>query len=150
MRIEIYTDGSCSKNPGPGGWAAIVYSNSNVEKIIGNSLNTTNNRMELKAVIEGLKYCDKIECESIYIYSDSAYVVNAIKKDWISKWKDRSWKTAKGDEVKNKEMWIELNKILKKIKQTKKLRIIKVKGHSDNINNALADKLARQACEILL
>lgn len=150
MRIEIYTDGACSGNPGPGGWSAIIHSNEKVDKIHGSSLNTTNNRMELKAVIECLKFCKNKECKSIYIYSDSAYVLNPINNKWLKKWIERGWKTSKEEEVKNKDLWIDFIDTYREVKnKNKKIRFIKVKGHSGNEMNNVADALAKKSIPAL-
>ena len=99
--------------------------------------------MELTAVINGLKRALKTECKTIHIYSDSAYAVNAINDKWLKKWIERNWKTAKGDTVKNKDLWLLLYEILKNEKNNKKINFIKVKGHADNIFNNEADKYAQ-------
>lgn len=138
-KITIYTDGACSGNPGPGGWAAILMYNGNKKEISGGMKNTTNNIMEITAVIEGLKAL-KFPCE-VDLYSDSAYVVNAFSQGWIYNWIMKNWKTASGDEVKNKELWQELYSLTK----LHKVNFIKVKGHSDNEYNNRCDELARMA-----
>ena len=101
-KIIIYTDGACSGNPGPGGWAAILIYNGKEKEISGGNKNTTNNIMEITAVIEGLKAL-KYPCE-VELYSDSAYVVNTFTQGWIFNWMQKGWKTASGDSVKNKEL----------------------------------------------
>ena len=141
MRTQIYTDGACSGNPGPGGWAAIIFTNDNKINLSGSEKETTNNRMELTAVIKGLTRVIKTETKSIHIYSDSAYVVNAVNSKWIKKWIERNWKTAKGDQVKNKDLWLQLYDL---IKNDKRINFIKVKGHADNIFNNEADKYAQK------
>lgn len=123
-------------NPGPGGWAAILMMGDNKKEISGGSKNTTNNIMELTAVIEGLKIL-KRPCK-VAIYSDSAYVVNAFNQKWIYGWMKKNWKTASGDVVKNKELWQELYS-LTKIHQ---VTFNKVKGHADNEFNNRCDELA--------
>ncbi len=138
-KITIYTDGACSGNPGPGGWAAILMYNGNKKEISGGMKDTTNNIMEITAVIEGLKAL-KFPCE-VDLYSDSAYVVNAFSQGWIYNWMMKNWKTAGGDDVKNKELWKELYSLT----QTHKVNFIKVKGHSDNEYNNRCDELAREA-----
>ena len=109
--VTIYTDGACSGNPGPGGWGAILMLGENRKEISGGSENTTNNIMELTAVIEALKIL-KRPCK-VNIYSDSAYVVNAFLQKWIYGWMKKGWKTAGGDPVKNKELWQELYSLTK-------------------------------------
>ena len=135
--VTIYTDGACSGNPGPGGWGAILMLGENRKEISGGSENTTNNIMELTAVIEALKIL-KRPCK-VNIYSDSAYVVNAFLQKWIYGWMKKGWKTAGGDPVKNKELWQELYNLTK----VHKVKFIKVKGHSDNEFNNRCDELAR-------
>ena len=126
-KIIIYTDGACSGNPGPGGWAAILIYNGKEKEISGGNKNTTNNIMEITAVIEGLKAL-KYPCE-VELYSDSAYVVNTFTQGWIFNWMQKGWKTASGDSVKNKELWQELYSLTK----IHKVTFNKVKGHADNI-----------------
>ena len=142
-KVLIYTDGACSGNPGPGGWGAILFYEENKKEICGNSLNTTNNIMELTAVIEALKLL-KFECE-VELYSDSAYVVNAFDKGWIYNWRKNNWKTSGKDDVKNKELWEELYRLT----QIHNVKFIKVKGHSDNEFNNRCDELATNAIKTL-
>ena len=122
-KVVIYTDGACSGNPGPGGWGAILMYKGVKKEISGGSKQTTNNIMELTAVIEGLKML-KFPCE-VDLYSDSAYVVNAFEQKWIFGWIKKNWKTASGDPVKNKELWEELYGLTK----IHTVNFIKVKGH---------------------
>ena len=137
--VTIYTDGACSGNPGPGGWGTIlIYKN--IEKEISGSLKeTTNNIMEITAVIEGLKLL-KYPC-NVKVYSDSAYVVNAFNEKWIYGWIKKGWINSNKEEVKNKELWQELYNLTK----IHKVEFIKVKGHSDNEYNNRCDELARKA-----
>ena len=135
--VIIYTDGACSGNPGPGGWAAILMYKDNKKEISGGEKNTTNNIMELTAVIEGLKLL-KFPCK-VQVYSDSAYVVNAFKQNWITNWIKNNWKTADKKEVKNKELWQELLNLTK----IHNVTFNKVKGHADNEFNNRCDELAR-------
>lgn len=139
QKVIIYTDGACSGNPGPGGWAAVLICGEHKKEIYGGDKNTTNNIMELTAIIEGLKAL-KQECE-VEVYSDSAYCVNAFNQHWIYSWIKKGWKTADGSAVKNKELWQELYGFTKKHKVT----FIKVKGHSDVELNNRCDELARRA-----
>ena len=141
--VTIYTDGACSGNPGPGGWGAILMLGENRKEISGGSENTTNNIMELTAVIEALKIL-KRPCK-VNIYSDSAYVVNAFLQKWIYGWIKKGWKTAGGDPVKNKELWQELYSLTQK----HNVEFIKVKGHADNEYNNRCDELARNAIKSL-
>ena len=137
--ITIYTDGACSGNPGPGGWGAILMYKNNKKEISGGKKDTTNNVMELTAVIEALKLV-KFPCK-IKVYSDSAYVVNGFLQGWIYNWIKKNWRTADGSPVKNKELW----EILYNFTKTHEIEFIKVKGHSDNEFNNRCDELARNA-----
>lgn len=138
-KVIIYTDGACSGNPGPGGWGTILMYKGNKKEISGGKKDTTNNIMELTAVIEGLKLL-KYPCE-VDLYSDSAYVVNAFKQGWIYNWIKNNWMTSNKEPVKNQEIWKELYTLTK----THKVNFIKVKGHSDNEYNNRCDELARNA-----
>lgn len=140
-KVVIYTDGACSGNPGPGGWGTILMYKDNKKEISGGKQDTTNNVMELTAVIEGLKLL-KFPCE-VELYSDSAYVVNAFEQGWIYNWVKNNWRTAGKDSVKNQELWQELYDLTK----THKVKFNKVKGHSDNEYNNRCDELARNAIE---
>ena len=133
----IYTDGACSGNPGPGGWAAVLISGDYKKEISGGNKQTTNNIMELTAILEALKAL-KTECE-VQLYSDSAYCVNAFNQNWIYGWIKKGWKTADGSDVKNKEIWQEIYELTKKHKVT----FNKVKGHSNVELNNRCDELAR-------
>ena len=138
-KVIIYTDGACSGNPGPGGWGAVLMYNGSEKEISGGKKDTTNNIMELTAVIEGLKML-KFPCE-VEIYSDSAYVVNAFKQKWINSWIKNNWKTSNKEPVKNQGEWKELYELT----NTHKVKFLKVKGHSDNKYNNRCDELARLA-----
>lgn len=138
-KVTIYTDGACSGNPGPGGWGAILMCDSAKKEISGANNNTTNNIMEITAVLEALKLL-KTECE-VQVYSDSAYVVNAFNQGWIYNWMKNNWRTANKEPVKNQELWKELYNLTKK----HKVEFIKVKGHSDNEYNNRCDFLATSA-----
>jgi len=140
-KITIYTDGACSGNPGPGGWAAILMYKEHKKEISGHAKDSTNNIMEITAVIEGLKAL-KRPCE-VEVYSDSSYVVNAFKNDWIENWKSNGWRTANKNPVKNQELWEELYELIK----VHKVEFIKVKGHGDNEYNNRCDELARMEIE---
>ena len=141
--ITIYTDGACSGNPGPGGWGAILMFKDNKKEISGGLKDTTNNIMELTAVIQALRLV-KYPCK-ISVYSDSAYVVNAFLQGWIYNWLKKNWKTADGSPVKNKELWEELYNFTK----IHEIKFNKVKGHSDNEFNNRCDELARNAILVL-
>ena len=138
-KLLIYTDGACSGNPGPGGWGAILMYKDVKKEISGAEKNTTNNIMEMTAVIEALKML-KESCD-VTIYSDSAYVVNTFEKGWLEKWKKNNWKTSGKDDVKNKELWEALDELIQK----HNVEFIKVKGHSDNEYNNRCDYLATSA-----
>lgn len=143
-KISIYTDGACSGNPGPGGWAVVIGLSSGIEKISGGSKETTNNRMELMAYVEALKYIYDKKIKKADIYSDSAYVVNSINNKWIKKWVVNGWKTSGRKEVKNKDLWEMQIKICEAIKlRGVKINLIKVKGHAGNALNEYADELAK-------
>ena len=141
--IVIYTDGACSGNPGPGGWGAILMYNEHKKEISGVNKETTNNIMELTAVVEALKLL-KHEC-NVKIYSDSAYVVNAFKNGWINNWMKNGWRTSSKEPVKNKELWMTLYDFTR----IHNIEFIKVKGHSDNEYNNRCDELARNAINSL-
>ena len=136
-KVIIYTDGACSGNPGPGGWGVILMYKDARKEISGGMKNTTNNIMEITAVIEALK-CLKVE-SNVQVYSDSAYTVNAFKQGWIYNWMKNGWKTANKEPVKNKELWEELYALTKK----HEVEFIKVKGHADNEFNNRCDEMAR-------
>ena len=141
-KVEIFTDGACKGNPGPGGWGAILRYGTTEKEIYGASKNTTNNIMELTAVIESLKNLNK-PCELI-ITTDSKYVKNGIT-EWIHNWKKNGWRTAAKKEVKNKELWIELDSLI----QIHSITWDLVKGHSVHPDNERADLLANVAIEEL-
>ena len=141
--VTIYTDGACSGNPGPGGWGAILMYKNSKKEISGAKKNTTNNVMELTAVIEALKLL-KFPCK-VNVYSDSAYVVNAFLQKWILGWQKNNWKTSDKKDVKNKELWQELIQLT----HTHDVTFIKVKGHADNEFNNRCDELDRNAISTL-
>ena len=141
--VIIYTDGACSGNPGPGGWGSILMYKDNKKEISGGKIDTTNNVMELTAVIEGLKLL-KFPCK-VKLYSDSAYVVNAFNEKWIYGWLKNGWRNSSKEPVKNKELWQELYDLTK----VHEVEFIKVKGHSDNEYNNKCDELARNAIKEL-
>jgi ribonuclease HI len=143
MKIRIYTDGACSGNPGPGGWAGIIFFPNQKQIISGFEPETTNNRMELKAAVEAIKLVMEMGYSKIDLYSDSAYVVNAIKMHWVKKWQMNGWRTVSHDEVKNKDLWIKLISMIEK----HDINFIKVKGHSDNEHNNQCDKIAKREIE---
>ena len=133
--VTLYTDGACSGNPGPGGWAAILRYGAAVRELSGGEAETTNNRMELMGVIEGLRAL-KEKC-AVELFSDSQYIVNALNNGWLRDWKRRGWKRRDG-ELKNVELWQELDGLLANHTVTARL----VKGHADNEYNNRCDALA--------
>ena len=141
--VTIYTDGACSGNPGPGGWGALLMYKDTKKEISGGMIDTTNNVMELTAVIEGLKLL-KFPCK-VKLYSDSAYVVNGFNQKWIYGWIKNGWKNSSKEPVKNKELWQELYDLTK----VHEVEFIKVKGHADNEYNNRCDELARNAIKSL-
>ena len=141
--VTIYTDGACSGNPGPGGWGAVLIYEEKQKEISGSNKSTTNNIMEMTAVIEALKLL-KYKCK-VNIYSDSAYVVNAFNQGWIESWIKKDWKNSAKEPVKNKELWLELIDLVNKHDVT----FNKVKGHSDNELNNRCDFLATSAIKNL-
>lgn len=138
MKVIIYTDGACSKNPGVGGWGAVLLYGEAQKQISGKEEMTTNNRMELQAVIQALKIL-KRSCE-VELYTDSKYVQQGIST-WIHNWKKNGWRTADKKPIKNQDLWQELDEQSKRHQVNWKW----VKGHSDNEYNNLADKLATEA-----
>ena len=139
--IKIYTDGSCLKNPGNGGWAAIIFMNNEKIIISGHKKKTTNNQMELMAAIEALKKIPKDQ--KVQMYTDSKYVKMGIT-EWIKKWSQNDWKTSSKQKVKNIELWKELNDISKK----HKIEWHWVKAHAGNPNNEEVDELAKKAANL--
>ena len=152
--IKVYTDGACSKNPGPGGYAAIFRFDTKIVSVSGRSPSTTNNRMELSAVTaayskiiefttNGKDLGSKHQKLCYEIVSDSSYVVNSIKNKWVSRWHKAGWVNGKGSKVKNKDLWkkfLVLEKVVESLGV--KVQISKVKGHSGDSMNELADKTA--------
>ncbi|MBQ8451515.1 MAG: ribonuclease HI [Clostridia bacterium] len=134
--VEIYTDGACSGNPGPGGWGAVLLNGKHKKEISGFDKSTTNNQMELLAVIKALEML-KTEC-TVNLYSDSAYVVNAINQGWLSNWQNNNWLGADKKPVKNQELWERLSNLLDR----HEVIFHKVKGHADNELNNRCDELA--------
>lgn len=141
MKIRVYTDGACSGNPGPGGWAALILLDDDRQEISGFEKDTTNNRMELLAVVEAIKLVLSLGHKKIDVYSDSAYVVNAVKQNWMKKWSYNGWKTSSQTDVKNKDLWIRLANLLK---ESKDIKLVKVAGHSGDKNNDTVDRLAKR------
>ena len=134
--VVIYTDGACSGNPGPGGWGAILMAGGKSKELSGGEAHTTNNRMELMAVIKALEALNR-PCHAD-IYSDSAYVVNAFNQNWIANWQRNNWRNSAKAEVANVDLW----KMLLALTSTHEVVFHKVKGHADNEYNNRCDQLA--------
>ena len=139
--IKIYTDGSCLKNPGNGGWAAIICTKNEMKKISGSEKDTTNNRMELMATINALKEVNSEDL--IEIYTDSKYVKNGIT-DWIHNWIKNNWKTSNKEDVKNKDLWVQLHEL----SNNSKIKWNWVKAHAGNPLNEEVDLLAKKAASL--
>ena len=140
-QVDIYTDGACSGNPGPGGWAALLIFGPHEREVSGYEPRTTNNRMELRAAVEALTTL-KEPCD-VTIHTDSAYMQRAFADGWIDKWQRNGWKTASKKPVENQDLWMQL------LEQTKRHRVrwVKVKGHADDERNNQVDRLAVAALE---
>ena len=141
--VTLYSDGACSGNPGAGGWGAVLLFGEHKKEISGGEKETTNNRMEISAVIEGLRQL-KFPCK-VDVYSDSAYTVNAFTEGWIYGWEKGGWKKADGKRVLNDDLW----KALLSLTRVHEVTFHKVKGHSDNELNNRCDELARGAITLL-
>ncbi len=148
-KFIIYTDGACSNNQkkiNEGGWAAVILdSNENpVKNIWGHDSNTSNNKMEMTAIIKGLHYVKKEYLKekrgAIDVFTDSAYIVNCFVQKWYKKWRKNGWKTSNGKSVKNKKLWMALLSLVERTDLA--VRILKVEGHSGDFFNERADKLA--------
>tara|TARA_B110000444_G_scaffold197331_1_gene188140 strand:- start:241 stop:699 length:459 start_codon:yes stop_codon:yes gene_type:complete len=138
--IELFSDGACKGNPGLGGWGVLIKNSKTLNELKGSQQQTTNNRMELIAVIEGLKSIKKHS--HIQITTDSMYVKNGINQ-WINNWKKNGWRTAAKKPVKNKDLWQELDELV----QNYSIKWLWVKGHSGHPGNERADQLANEAIE---
>lgn len=143
-KVIVYTDGACSGNPGPGGWAALLQWNGKEKEISGGEPNTTNNRMEMHAIIEALKTLKK-PCR-VHIHSDSALIINTFQQNWIGGWQKRGWKTAQKKSVKNQDLWEAMLKVMKQ----HTVKWIKVKGHADDERNNRVDALAVAASKAVM
>ncbi len=141
--VQIFTDGACSGNPGPGGWAAILRYGTHEMELSGSMSGTTNNRMEVFALISALGKL-KMPCK-IEVYSDSAYLVNAFNLGWIENWQKNGWKTADKKKVENQDLWMLLLLTIKKGKHM--IHLNKVKGHADHPENIRCDAMAREAIQ---
>jgi len=137
--VKIYTDGACSGNPGPGGYGVIIVFNEHKKELSGAYENTTNNRMELMAAIKGLEALNR-PC-SVTLYSDSKYLVDAINKGWVDKWRKNGWMRNKTDRAKNVDLWQRLLELL----DVHDVECVWVKGHADNELNNKCDELAVKA-----
>lgn len=142
--VDIYTDGACSGNPGPGGWAAILKYGNHVKELDGSMPQTTNNRMELFAVISGLGAL-KEPCR-VRIHSDSTYIVDAFNKNWVDNWQQNGWKTADKKPVENQDLW----RLLLLTMRRHQVSFHKVPGHSDHKENNRCDALAKAAIQSLI
>ena len=140
-QVEIFTDGACSGNPGPGGWGAVLRYNGHEKEISGGEANTTNNRMELSAVINALALL-KEPC-MVTLYCDSQYVCNALKLGWSKKWKANYWMRNKKEKALNPELWDRLLTLY----DTHEVEIVWVKGHAGHPENERCDRLAVAAAK---
>ncbi|MDA0671507.1 MAG: ribonuclease HI [Bacteroidetes bacterium] len=134
--IILYTDGACSGNPGPGGWAALLMHGDHEKMLSGADPNTTNNRMEMMAVIEGLRALQE-PC-LVRVHSDSAYIINAFTQGWIDNWIRRGWKKADKKPVENQDLWRDMMQAMER----HTVEWVKVKGHSDDVLNQRVDEQA--------
>ena len=141
QNITIYTDGACSGNPGPGGWAALLMHESRRKLLSGGAEQTTNNRMELTAALEALR-CLRTSCR-IRLCTDSAYLANAFNRNWLRNWQRNGWKTAGKKPVENRDLW----EALLRERARHRITWIKVKGHADNEFNNLVDAAAVDAMQ---
>ncbi len=139
--VDVYTDGACSGNPGPGGWAAVLLYNGHRREISGYAGQTTNQRMEIKAALEALRAL-KEPCR-VRLHSDSAYLVNAFLQNWFAAWERNGWFTKDKKPVANQDLWQEILELSRR----HRVSWIKVKGHSDNELNNRCDALAREEIE---
>lgn len=138
--VIIYTDGACSGNPGPGGFGTVLIYQEHRKELSGGFRDTTNNRMELMAIIRGLNEL-KNSCHAI-IYSDSKYVVDAIEKGWVEKWRKNGWMRNNKDKAMNVDLWKQLLELMRR----HEVEFRWVKGHADNVENQRCDQLAVAAC----
>ena len=146
-KAVAYTDGACSGNPGPGGWAYVLFFEEDgklkqVEQT-GQKEETTNNEMELSASYMALVKAYRLGIRKVTIYSDSAYIVNAIRKNWLANWINNGWKTKDGNDVKNKHIWNKLYKLV--MTEGIEVNAVKIKGHEGDLFNEYVDKKAVEA-----
>ena len=145
-KIIVYTDGACSDNPGgPGGWAATLNYDDRYDVISGHEVSTTNNRMELTAVVEAIKYLVNKNYKNIIINSDSAYVINAINKEWIHEWAKNEWQTKQKHELANGDLWRVLYEYY--MQNDISISFNKIAGHSGHTFNEIADEEAKKEVE---
>ena len=145
--LEIYTDGACKGNPGIGGWGVIINSSKINKELYGGELDTTNNRMELTAILKALEFLTTIKPEileklNIQLYTDSNYACQGINS-WLNNWKKNNWKTSSNKEVKNKDLWQQIDELKSKFK----IQWCWVKGHNGLPGNEKADELANKGAE---
>ena len=143
LRVEIYTDGACKGNPGPGGWGALLKYGEHSKELFGGEANTTNNRMELQAAISALEALTRPS--QVIIHTDSQYLRQGIL-DWIHNWKRKGWKTSANKPVKNADLWQQLDALVAKHQVEWRW----VKGHSGHPGNEKADALANKGCELVI
>ena len=139
--IIIYTDGACSGNPGPGGWGALLFLPTGKQTLSGGARKTTNNRMEMTAALEALRALEAPS--SVRLHTDSAYLVNAFKQNWMRNWKRNGWKNSSKKPVANKDLW----QALLEMTARHDVEWVKVKGHADDELNNEVDRLAVSACQ---
>jgi ribonuclease HI len=142
-QVELYTDGACRGNPGPGGWAALLIAGAERKELSGAEAETTNNRMELMAAISGLSAL-KRRC-AVKLYTDSKYVLQGLT-EWLPQWKARGWRTAAREPVKNKDLW----EMLDAAAAAQDIEWHWVKGHSGHVENDFVDALANRAIDLML
>jgi Ribonuclease HI len=142
--VTIYTDGACSGNPGPGGWGAVLLFKDQTRELSGGERETTNQRMELQAVIGALGAL-KVTGWDVAVYSDSAYVVNAFQQQWLDTWQKNGWRNSKKEPVANQDLWQQLLMLTRQ----NRVKLLKVKGHAGDKYNERCDELARQAIKEL-
>lgn len=141
-KIEVYTDGACSGNPGPGGWGVLLRYGKHEKELCGGEAETTNNRMEMMAVIQALDAL-KDKCH-IDLYTDSKYVMQGVN-EWMDGWKAKGWKTASKKPVKNQDLWMEIDRVV----QSHNVTFHWVKGHAGHPDNEKADELARRGITMI-
>ena len=139
MEVILYTDGACSGNPGPGGWAAVLMWGERRKEVSGYAPSTTNNRMELTALLEGLAAL-KTPC-TVQVHSDSTYVVNAFRQGWLTRWQRNGWRTSQGAAVENQDLW----QAILRAAEPHDVKFNWVKGHGRSAENNRCDELAREA-----